>query len=64
VTDSATPTSFEEAAATLRAATASGREVRIAGAGTKLGWLESGAELDHALALTTVGLREPIEHHA
>ncbi len=61
--DRATPTSFEEVAATLQAATASGREVRIVGAGTKLGWLESGAELDRALPLATIGLRDPIEHH-
>jgi len=63
VTDSATPASFEEVAATLQAATADGREVRIIGAGTKLGWLQADPEASSALLLRTVGLRQPIEHH-
>lgn len=63
MSDSATPTSFEELAAALRAATTAGREVRIVGAGTKMGWLEPREKTDDALLLRTVGLRQPIEHH-
>ncbi len=63
MSDSETPTSFEELAATLRAATVAGRGVRIVGAGTKVGWLEPRAKTNDTLLLRTSGLRQPIEHH-
>ena len=63
MSDSVTPTSFEEVAAELRAAAAAGREVRIVGAGTKLVLTAAAAQAGPALVLRTAGLRQPIEHH-
>ncbi|HZE05608.1 MAG TPA: FAD-binding oxidoreductase, partial [Solirubrobacteraceae bacterium] len=56
------PQTFEEAAQSLAAATAAGQSVRIAGAGTKLGWGAAGAETD--CELRTSGLDRVVEHNA
>jgi len=63
VNDCVTPRSFEEAAATLRDATAASRPVRIVGAGTKLAWLAPDVTTTPPLVLRTLGLTQPIEHH-
>jgi glycolate oxidase FAD binding subunit len=62
VSESVTPTSFEEVSATLRAATAAAHHVRIVGAGTKLAWIDPGPQVSPTLVLRTTGLRQPIEH--
>jgi glycolate dehydrogenase FAD-binding subunit len=55
------PASFEAAAEALAQATAAGRTVRIAGAGTKLRW---GNPVAAELELRTTALAELIEHNA
>ena len=61
VTTSLAPQSFEEAAGALAAATQEGRSVRIAGAGTKLGW---GGEVTADIELRTTRLDEVVAHDA
>jgi glycolate oxidase FAD binding subunit len=56
------PETFEGAAATLAAATADGRRVRIIGAGTKLGWGHAEAPAD--AEIHTGGLSQILDHNA
>ncbi|HET8979698.1 MAG TPA: FAD-binding oxidoreductase [Solirubrobacteraceae bacterium] len=56
------PQTFAEAAHALAVATAAGQRVRIAGAGTKLGWGSPGDEPD--CELRTGGLDRIVEHNA
>jgi glycolate oxidase FAD binding subunit len=55
------PSSFDDAAAALAAATQEGRTVRIVGAGTKLGW---GGEVAADIELHTTRLDEVVAHDA
>jgi glycolate oxidase FAD binding subunit len=55
------PTTFEQAAAALAAASADGHAVRIVGGGTKLGWGRIGAEPE--IELRTDGLDQIVEHN-
>ena len=55
------PSSFDEAAAALAAATHEGRTVRIVGAGTKLGW---GGDVAADIELHTTRLDEVVAHDA
>ena len=56
------PSTFEDAAAALAAATEDRRTVRIVGAGTKLGWGSSDVAAD--IELHTTGLDEVVAHDA
>jgi glycolate oxidase FAD binding subunit len=56
------PTSFEDAAAALAAATEDGRTVRIVGAGTKLNW--GSADVGADIELHTTGLDQLVAHDA
>jgi glycolate oxidase FAD binding subunit len=56
------PTSFEDAAAALAAATEDGQTVRIIGAGTKLDW--GGADVAADIELHTTGLDQLVAHDA
>src|ERR1700744_886123 len=56
------PTTFEDAAAALAAATDEGRTVRIIGAGTKAGWGSSDVGAD--IELHTTALDEVVAHDA
>ncbi|MGH2892984.1 MAG: FAD-binding protein, partial [Solirubrobacteraceae bacterium] len=56
------PSSFDEAAAALAAATKEGRTVRIVGAGTKLGWGSS--DVAAAIELHTTALDQVVAHDA
>jgi glycolate oxidase FAD binding subunit len=56
------PSSFDDAAAALAAATHEGRTVRIVGAGTKLGWGSSDVNAD--LELHTTALDRVVAHDA
>ncbi len=56
------PSTFEDAAAALAAATEEGRTVRIVGAGTKLDWGSSDVAAD--IELHTTGLDEVVAHDA
>jgi glycolate oxidase FAD binding subunit len=56
------PSTFEDAAAALAAATEEGRTVRIVGAGTKLGWGSSEPTAD--IELHTTALDEVVAHDA
>jgi len=56
------PSTFEDAAAALAAATQDGHTVRIVGAGTKLGWGSSDVAAD--IELHTSGLDEVVAHDA
>jgi glycolate oxidase FAD binding subunit len=58
----AAPRTFEEAAATLAAASSEGHTVRIRGGGTKLGWGRPTAPPD--VELSTAGLDRIVEHNA
>ena len=55
------PSSFDDAAAALAAATHEGRTVRIVGAGTKLGW---GGDVAADIELHTTRLDEVVAHDA
>ncbi len=55
------PTTFEDAAQALAAATAAGQTVRIVGCGTKLGW---GNPASADVELHTTGLDAIVEHNA
>ncbi len=56
------PSTFEDAAAALAAATEEGRTVRIVGAGTKLGW--GSGDLAADIELHTTALDEVVAHDA
>ncbi len=56
------PSTFEDAAAALAAATQEGRTVRIVGAGTKLGWGSSDVAAD--IELHTTALDQVVAHDA
>ncbi len=61
MTTTVRPDSFEEAATALAAAAAAGQQVRIAGAGTKLGW---GGAVAGEVTLSTLALDATLEHNA
>ncbi len=56
------PSTFQDAASALAAATEEGRAVRIVGAGTKLGWGSAGVAAD--LELHTTALDQVVAHDA
>jgi glycolate oxidase FAD binding subunit len=56
------PSTFEDAAAALAAASEAGQTVRIVGAGTKLGW--GGSDVTADLELHTTALDEVVAHDA
>lgn len=58
------PETFEDAAAALASATATGQAVRIVGAGSKLGWGNPEPSGEAAVELHTTGLDEIVEHNA
>lgn len=61
-TSTLAPTTFEDAAAALAAATEQGRTVRIVGAGTKLGWGSAAVAAD--VELHTSALDQVVAHDA
>jgi glycolate oxidase FAD binding subunit len=61
-TSTLAPSTFEDAAAALAAATQEGQAVRIVGAGTKLGW--GGSDVAADLELHTAALDQVVAHDA
>jgi glycolate oxidase FAD binding subunit len=62
VTERLTPATFEEAASSLREASAGGGVVRFRGGGTKAGWVAPGDE--PSMEISSRGLSRIVEHNA